>query len=63
MGLFYNVKSNFYILLLGLIVITLLIVSGLVSKGFNYAVVELLPDKNKGNNKGNNNKGNNNKGK
>jgi cell division protein FtsW (lipid II flippase) len=59
-GLFYNVKSNFYILLLGLIVITLLIVSGLVTKAYNYAVVELLPDKNKANNnKANNNKTNN----
>jgi hypothetical protein len=63
-GVFYDVKANFYLVLLGLIIFTLLIVSGTAMKAFNYAVDELIPDK-KGNannnNKSNNNKANNKK--
>ena len=57
-GVFYDVKAKFYLVLLGLIIFTLLIVSGTAMNAFNYAVVELLPDKKGNNNKGNN-KGNN----
>ena len=51
----YNVKSSFYIFLLGLIVFTILIVSGIATKGINFATSQLS----KKNNKANNNKSNN----
>jgi hypothetical protein len=54
-GFSYEVKSKFYIMILGLILFTLFIVSGTLTKGINLAVTEINKRTDK-NNKSNNKK-------
>ena len=56
-GFSYNVKSKFYIMILGLILSTIFIVSGTLTKGLNLAINEInkRTGKNQKNNRNNKN--------